>query len=343
MKRIDSSTAVADKFGTGKNGFTAGNVQTGVKPTALTENFCNGMQEEMLAVIEGEGLTADGNVFTQLYTAIKKAIQKNKVSKATDTGTVANTYIITLNPAIDSLTDGQEFTFIPATTNTAASTIAINGLSAIPIVGLASSALQGDEIVAGGMVKCKYNQALNSAVIISSSGAMQVSPGTKSKHAVTKSQLDSVTSAATEVLAGISRKATDSEEIAGASDVGFLTPLGLRNAINAAGSAPIFAVRAWACFKQVGTQAIYASGNILSITDVAVGRSTLTFISAMQDVDYAVAGTPSTTAGSTVGVYSTTPATAKSTTKLVGSCQIGAWDGSAALADFYDVSVMIVR
>ncbi len=35
MHRIDTPTAQVDKFGAGKNGFTAGNPQTGELPTAL--------------------------------------------------------------------------------------------------------------------------------------------------------------------------------------------------------------------------------------------------------------------------------------------------------------------
>lgn len=71
MKRINSSTAVIDKFGIGKNGFTAGNVQTGVKATALTPLWCEAIQEELMAVVEGEGLTPSSSDLTQLYTAIK--------------------------------------------------------------------------------------------------------------------------------------------------------------------------------------------------------------------------------------------------------------------------------
>lgn len=74
MKRIDSSTAVIDKFGQGKNGFTSGNVQTGIKATALNADFCNALQEELMAIIEGEGLTPDGDTLTQVYSAIKHAI-----------------------------------------------------------------------------------------------------------------------------------------------------------------------------------------------------------------------------------------------------------------------------
>lgn len=74
MKRIDSSTAVIDKYGIGKNGFTVGNVQTGVKATALNADFCNGLQEEIMAVIEGAGLIPSGNNNAQLFAAINIAI-----------------------------------------------------------------------------------------------------------------------------------------------------------------------------------------------------------------------------------------------------------------------------
>lgn len=35
MHRIDTPTAQKDKFGAGKNGFTAGNPQTGTRPQIL--------------------------------------------------------------------------------------------------------------------------------------------------------------------------------------------------------------------------------------------------------------------------------------------------------------------
>ncbi|WGK58684.1 hypothetical protein [Pantoea sp. SS70] len=51
MHRIDTSTAQVDKFGTGKNGFTGGNPQTGELPTALDENFFDSVQEEICNII----------------------------------------------------------------------------------------------------------------------------------------------------------------------------------------------------------------------------------------------------------------------------------------------------
>ena len=68
----------------------------------------------------------------------------------------------------------------------------------------------------------------------------------------------------------------------------------VKTAINAAGSAPIYAARAWAsCNGTAGT--LTASGNIASITRNAAGDYTLTFTTAMADANYAVSFTPGDT------------------------------------------------
>jgi len=73
----------------------------------------------------------------------------------------------------------------------------------------------------------------------------------------------------------------------------------IASALNASGSAPIYACRAWVNFDGTGTPAIRASGNVSSITDNGTGDYTLNFTTAMQDANYAVVGT-------TVGVTGTT-------------------------------------
>jgi hypothetical protein len=57
-------------------------------------------------------------------------------------------------------------------------------------------------------------------------------------------------------------------------------------ALNASGSAPIYACRAWVNFNGTGTVAIRASGNVSSITDNGVGDYTVNFTTAMSDADY---------------------------------------------------------
>jgi hypothetical protein len=64
----------------------------------------------------------------------------------------------------------------------------------------------------------------------------------------------------------------------------------ITTALNASGSAPIYACRAWVNFNGSGTVAIRASGNVSSITDNGVGMYTVNFTTAMQDVNYAWSG-----------------------------------------------------
>lgn len=74
-----------------------------------------------------------------------------------------------------------------------------------------------------------------------------------------------------------------------------------KTALNASGSAPIYACRAWVNFNGTGTVAIRGSGNVSSITDNGTGDYTVNFTTAMPDANFAVNmsfgfnGTPSST------------------------------------------------
>ena len=78
------------------------------------------------------------------------------------------------------------------------------------------------------------------------------------------------------------------------SDLGSATTaranLGVR-VIDAPGTAPLFACRAWVSFNGTGTVAIIGSGNVSSITDNGVGDYTVNFATYMTDDDYCVVGT----------------------------------------------------
>jgi len=80
----------------------------------------------------------------------------------------------------------------------------------------------------------------------------------------------------------------------------------ITTALNASGSAPIYACRAWVNFNGTGTVAIRASGNVSSITDNGTGNYTVNFTTAMPDANYAVTGSHdmSGTASSPVFMYS---------------------------------------
>jgi len=97
--------------------------------------------------------------------------------------------------------------------------------------------------------------------------------------------------AATDAVSGIAELATGAEAAAGTDAARIVTPAALRAGLNATGSAPVFACRAWVNFDGTGTVAIRASGNVSSITDNGVGDYTVNFTTAMPDANYAVVGT----------------------------------------------------
>ena len=60
----------------------------------------------------------------------------------------------------------------------------------------------------------------------------------------------------------------------------------VKTALNATGTAPIYACRAWVNFNGTGTVAIRASGNVSSITDNGTGDYTVNFTTVMPDANY---------------------------------------------------------
>ena len=78
-----------------------------------------------------------------------------------------------------------------------------------------------------------------------------------------------------------------------------LTDTGLPAQLNASGSAPLYAARAWVNFNGTGTVAIRASGNVSSITDNGNGNYTVNFTNAMPDANYAVVVTAGDTSSGT--------------------------------------------
>lgn len=62
----------------------------------------------------------------------------------------------------------------------------------------------------------------------------------------------------------------------------------IKEALNAANGAPIYAARAWVNFNGTGTVVIRASGNVSSITDNGTGDYTVNFTTAMPDANYCI-------------------------------------------------------
>lgn len=92
-----------------------------------------------------------------------------------------------------------------------------------------------------------------------------------------------------------SNLATDTElsiALAGKANTIVANDSQIKTALNATGTAPIYACRAWVNFNGTGTVAIRASGNVSSITDNGVGDYTVNFTNAMTDenASFAVSG-----------------------------------------------------
>ena len=142
------------------------------------------------------------------------------------------------------------------------------------------------------------------------------------------------------------------EDIAGTHNVtipsaGVVSPASLRTELNASGTAPIYACRAWVNFNGTGTVAINGSGNVSSITDNGVGKYTVNFITAMTDAKYAVSGSAGTDG---IADYMYTVVTSDPTTyRLVSSVRVninthGPVAGWVPIpTDTTDVSVQITR
>lgn len=140
------------------------------------------------------------------------------------------------------------------------------------------------------------------------------------------------------VLASINANALSfasaAENAAGAISGKAVDPLGIREAFNATGSAPVYACRAWVEFNGTGTVAIRADGNVSSITDNGTGDYTVNFAVAMPDANYAVAATVGNVSGSrTIQVVS----------KSAGSVRVLATTAGGAATDFEGISVMVFR
>lgn len=126
---------------------------------------------------------------------------------------------------------------------------------------------------------------------------------------------------------------SQAENLAGTVTDKAVSPKGVREAFSAAGSAPVYACRAWVNFNGTGTVAIRASGNVTSITDNGTGDYTVNFTTAIQDANYCCVAT--------VGTDILRAAVLN--TLLPGSVRLQVVNPSASLFDQPIVSVAVFR
>lgn len=93
--------------------------------------------------------------------------------------------------------------------------------------------------------------------------------------------------------------ASSAENAAGTVEGKAVDPLGIREALNATGPAPVFACRAWVNFNGTGTVAIRNSRNVSSITDNGTGDYTVNFTTDLPSATYVISGFASISSNST--------------------------------------------
>jgi hypothetical protein len=129
--------------------------------------------------------------------------------------------------------------------------------------------------------------------------------------------------------------ATDTTQIATTA----YTRTAIADVLNASGSAPLFACRAWVNFNGTATVAIRASGNVSSITDNGVGDYTVNFTTAMPDANYAMSGS-----GEDIDAQGdVTIGRANGAAKTTSACRIKTVDAGSVARDFPSIEIMFFR
>ena len=120
-------------------------------------------------------------------------------------------------------------------------------------------------------------------------------------------------------------EATTAQAEAGTATGVYISPAKLRDGLNASGSAPVYACRAWVNFNGTGTVAIRESGNVSSITDNGTGDYTVNFTTAMEDANYAATAIGQQVAGvgnnGTLQIYPTGAVPTASALRII--CGVG--------------------
>jgi len=121
----------------------------------------------------------------------------------------------------------------------------------------------------------------------------------------------------------------------------------IKTALNASGSAGIYACRAWVNFNATGTIAIRASGNISSITDNGTSDYTINITTAMPDINYAITASASVRAGvrtgAIIGINSSVVGGWADFAPTTTACRISLSDDTSTNYDPTHVCVSIFR
>jgi hypothetical protein len=156
----------------------------------------------------------------------------------------------------------------------------------------------------------------------SGTGTLTVAaPNTNTDRTITLPDV-TTTLVGTDATQTLTNKSIDASQLSGNVAADRIT-----GALNATGSAPIYACRAWVNFNGTGTVAIRGSGNVSSITDGGVGIYTVNFTTAMPDANYSVVASSHFSATATRGsVFAEPYASTASSCVVVTSASASSFD-----------------
>lgn len=190
MQRIATATRAENLFGAGKHGFKDRNLGAGIVPTDFNAEFFNGLQEELLSIIEAAGIVPDAGTRNQVLSAIRRLSGDNittiNFAASPYTITAANAGLVLLDatagnlvinlPAAATLAGLRlEFLRVDSTVNT----VTINRAGANTIDGQTAFSLT--EMNSGRTIRSdgvsQWRTPLNHAASLSSSGWQRLPSG----------------------------------------------------------------------------------------------------------------------------------------------------------------------
>lgn len=148
MRRITTTTAVADKFGVGKSGFRDGDPSIGQVATDLNAEWFDGIQEAIMRVVEASGQALAAGDFDQFQRALETMFS----TPALTTTGAAPHFVLTPSLALSAYAARRRFRVKFNVNGTGADDINISGLGVRTLKQYDASGVKVAPTIVAGMI-----------------------------------------------------------------------------------------------------------------------------------------------------------------------------------------------